>query len=85
MEALLTVIRFLWKRSHPRWFHEFTRGDIKSRLGHKKGDPDFVIEFLIRKKFGVWKPFAKFRFVDIPTVEQHFREAQEALRKLFTE
>ncbi len=79
------ILHFLWKRTHPRWFHEFTRGDLKSRLGHEKGHADFVIEFLVRKKFGKWETIAKFRYMDLPSLGQHFQEAEKALKKLITE
>jgi hypothetical protein len=78
------ILHLLWKHRLPRHCHEFIRGDLKSRLGYTRRDAEFVIEFLNRKKFGKWETFAKFRYVDIPSVKQHLTEAEKAMQWLIT-
>ncbi len=69
----------------PRWFFESTKGTLMARLGQIRddgGNPEIVIRFEARGKYGRWKPIGTFRYVDSVHVQYLLMEADKTMRKL---
>ena len=79
---------FRWKRRpFPRWFFETFKGSMKVRIGQdysSTGELVVILQLETRENFGKWKPVAKFRYLDVPTVRVLLLEADRYMKTLLT-
>jgi len=69
----------------PRWFHDIVRGDMKVVIGQdlsRLGEPEIVLKFFRREKFGAWKATGNFPYLEVGHLKAMLAECDRYMQQL---